>query len=70
MNYTAATEILKEQFGKTQAIISAYMENLLQILARVGDKYLHLLLVYDKIHVNVQAFGVRAEQYGSLEGQH
>ena len=48
-NYTAATEILKERFGKSQAIISAHMENLLQIPACVGDKSSHLRTVYDKL---------------------
>ena len=69
VNYTAAKEILKERFGKMQAIISAHMESLLQLPVCTGDKPLHLCLVYDKITVNVrglEALGVRADQYGSF----
>ena len=54
VNYTAAIEILKERFGRTQAIISAHMENLLQLPVCAGDRSSHLHLVYDKIKVNVR----------------
>jgi len=69
VNYTAAIEILKERFGRTQAIISAHMESLLQLPVCAGDRSSHLRLVYDKIKVNVrglEALGVRADQYGSF----
>ena len=69
VNYTAATEILKERLGRTQAIISAQMESLLQLQVRAGDRSSHIRLVYDKIKVNVsglETLGVRAEQYGSF----
>ena len=68
-NYTAAMEILKERFGRTQAIISAHVETLLQLPVCAGDRSSHLRLVYDKIKVNVrglETLGVRAEQYGSF----
>ena len=68
-NYTAATEILKERFGRTQTIILAHMESLLQLPVCAGDRSSHLHLVYDKIKVNVhglESLGVRAEQYGSF----
>ena len=69
VNYTAATEILKERFGRIQAIILAHMESLLQLPVCAGDRSSHMRLVYDKIKVNVQrleALGVRAEQYDSF----
>ena len=68
-NYTAAMEILKERFGRTQAIILAHMESLLQLPVCAGDRLSHLRLVYYKIKVNVrelESLGVRAEQYGSF----
>ena len=68
-NYTAATEILKESFGRIQAIILAHMDSLLQLPVCAGDRSLHLRLVYDKIKVNVhglETLGVKAEQYGSF----
>ena len=64
VNYTAATEILKERFGRTQEIISAHMESLLQLPGCAGDRSSHLRLVYDKIKVNMrglETLGVRAE---------
>ena len=69
VNYTAATEILKERFGRIQAIILAHMESLLQLPVCAGDRSSHLRLVYDKIKVNVRrlkALRVRAEQYDSF----
>ena len=68
-NYTAATEILKERFGRIQAIILAHMESPLQLPVCAGDRSSHLRLVYDKIKVNVhglETLGVKAEQYGSF----
>lgn len=68
-NYAIAKEILKERFGRTQAIISAHMESLLQLPVCARDRSLHLRLVYDKIKINVhglEALGVRSEQYGSF----
>ena len=57
-NYSAAVALLRERYGKKQQIITAHMEELL-----------NLPLVYDKISVNVrgiEALGVGQEQYGSL----
>ena len=68
-SYMAAKEILHERFGKTQTIIAAHMEKLLQVPKCLGDKASHLRLVYDKIHANVrglEALGVKAEEYGSF----
>ena len=49
-SYVAAKEILKERFGKTQIIIAAHMEKLLQVPKCSGERASHLWLVYDKIH--------------------
>ena len=68
-NYTTVTEILKERFGRIQAIILVHMESPLQLPVCAGDRSSHLRLVYDKIKVNVrglETLGVRAEQYGSF----
>jgi len=68
-SYVAAKEILKEQFGKTQTIITAHMEKLLQVPKCSGERASHLRLVYDKIYANVrglEALGVKAEEYGSF----
>ena len=68
-NYKAATQILKNQFGNTQQVISADMEDLLKLPACHGDKTSQLHLVYNKIWVNVhglEALEVDTDQYGSF----
>ena len=68
-SYVAAKEILNERFGKTQTIISAHMEKLLQVQKCSGEKASQLRLVYDKIHANIrglEALGVKVEEYGSF----
>ena len=68
-NYSAAVALLKERYGKKQQIISAHMEELLNLPSCTGDKAIQIRLVYDKISVNVrglEALGVGQEQYGSL----
>ena len=68
-NYTAALDLLKERFGKTQQVISAHMDQLLRLPSCVGDKASQIRAVYDKISVHVRgldALGVRAEHHGSF----
>ena len=52
-NYTAAIELIKECYGKTQQILSAHMDELLKIPNGVGDKTPQLWAVYDMIGVNI-----------------
>ena len=68
-NYKIAVQIIEEQFGRPQQIISAHMEDLLKISSCCSDKTSHLCSVYDKIHINVrglESLGVGAEQYGNF----
>ena len=65
-NYDSAVELLRERFGKPQQIISAHMDELLNIPACTCDHLSSLCEVCDKIAVKVRgltALGVRAEQY-------
>ena len=65
-NYPAAIDILKEQFGRKQRIISGHMDDLLRIPSCSTG---HVRLVYDKVHANVQglvALGIGVNQYGSF----
>ena len=67
-NYQSAIEILKQRFGKPQAIISAHMEELMKIPA-CSDKVSQMRFLYDKISINVrglESLGVTSQQYGSL----
>ena len=41
-NYAAATDILKERFGRKQQIISGHMDDLLKIPSCSGDRTAHL----------------------------
>ena len=62
-NYAAATDILKERFGRKQQIISGHVDDLLKIPSYSGDRTAHLQLVYDKVHANVrglEALGILA----------
>ena len=68
-SYEVAKEIPNERFGKTQTIISAHVEKLLQVQKCSGEKVSQLCLVYNKIHANIrglEALGVKAEKYGSF----
>ena len=68
-NYAAATDILKQQFGKTQQVIVGHMDDLMKIPSCSSDRTTHLCLVYDRIYANVrglEALGMKAEQYGSF----
>jgi len=68
-NYVAATEILRERFGKKQQIISGHMDDLLKLPPCTDDQIAHLRLVYDRVHANVRGLeilGVHVEQYGSF----
>ena len=66
-SYEAAKEILNEHFEKTQTIISAHMEKLLQVQKCSGEKTSQFRLVHDKIHANIrglEVLGVKAKAYG------
>ena len=68
-NYQSALDILNQRFGKSQAIISAHMEELMKIPACTGEKSSQLRYIYDKISVHVrglESLGVTSQQYGSL----
>ena len=68
-NYRSALEILHHRFGRTQQLISAHMDQLLKLPSCTGGKASSLTSVYDKISINardLEAIGVKAEQYGSL----
>ena len=68
-NYDAATDILKDRFGRTQKIITAHMDELLKISGCTGDRLTSLRFVYDKIRAHVRGLailGVSSEQYGTL----
>ena len=68
-NYQSAIDILNQRFGKTQHIISTYIDQLLKIPACTTDNTSQLRFVYDKISINVrglEALGVNSSQYGSL----
>lgn len=68
-NYNSAIEILQKRFGKSQNIISKHMDEMLTIPGCVNDNASQLLLVYDKISVNIRGLeplGVSSNQYGSL----
>lgn len=67
-NYEVAVTILKQRYGNKQQVISAHMDELLNI-PTCGDKVHQLKFVYDKINVHVrglEALGVDSEKYGSL----
>ena len=68
-NYVKATDLLKERFGKTQHIISAHMQSLLNLQSFQNDKISDLRVIYDTIMVHVrglESLGVSSEKYGSL----
>lgn len=68
-NYKSAVELLKDQFGKPQQIISAHMDEQLKIPNCVNDKPHLLRTVYDKISVHTRglaSLGVSSKEYGSL----
>ena len=68
-NYDTALEILKDQFGKKQHIISAHVDDLLKLTPCSDSKPHHLRVIYDKIYINVrgmEALGITATEYGSF----
>ena len=67
-NYRKATELLKERFGKTQNLTTAYMESLSKIHAPSSDT-INLREFYDIYEANIrglETLGVMTESYGSL----
>ena len=68
-NYDSAIEILKNRFGRTQQVIAAHMDQILQISACSENRTGQLRYVFDQISVHVRgldSLGVSADQYGSL----
>ena len=68
-NYDSAVELLKQQFGSPQQIITAHMDALLKVQGCIGDRSAPLRFVYDQINVHIRglnSLGVCSEQYGSL----
>ena len=68
-NYDAAIGILQDRFGKTQQVIAAHMDQILQISACSENRTGQLRYVFDQISVHVRgldSLGVSADQYGSL----
>ena len=68
-NYDSAIDLLKERFGKSQAIITAHMEELLKVPNCTSDRSYSLRSVYDKIIIHVrglESLEVTSDQYGSL----
>ena len=68
-NYDSAVDLLRERFGKSQAIITAHMEELLKVPGCTSDHSHSLRSVYDKIIIHVrglESLEVTPDQYGSL----
>ncbi|XP_068697018.1 uncharacterized protein [Montipora foliosa] len=68
-NYDSAVEILEQRFGKTQQIISAHMEEVLNLQPCLTDRPSSLRFLYDKLSVHVRglsSLGVSSQEYGSL----
>ena len=68
-NYGKAVEILITRFGKSQQIISAHMQELLNLQSHPNDNIMHLRAIFDNITVYVrglESLGISAEKYGSL----
>ncbi|XP_046863237.1 uncharacterized protein LOC124456982 [Xenia sp. Carnegie-2017] len=68
-NYDAAIAILQDRFGRTQQVIAAHMDQILQISACSENRTGQLRYVFDQISVQVRgldSLGVSANQYGSL----
>ena len=67
-NYGKAVEILKTRFGKSQQIISAHMQKLLNLQTHPNDNIMHLRAIFDiTVHVRgLKSLGISAEKYGSL----
>ena len=68
-NNGKAVEILKTRFGKSQQIISAHMQELLNLQSHPNDNIMHLWAIFDNITVHVrglESLGISAEKYDSL----
>ena len=68
-NYESAVDLLRERFGRSQAIIIAHMEELLKVPGCISDRSHSLHSVYDKIIIHVrglESLEVTSDQYGSL----
>ena len=68
-NYQSSVGIFQQRFGKSKAIISAHMEELMKIPACTVDKPAQTRYIYKKVSIHVQgleSLGVNSEQYGGL----
>ena len=68
-NYENTVRILQDRFGKTQQIITAHMDELIEITPCHNDRPTSLRYVFDQISVHARdlaSLGVFPEQYGSL----
>ena len=68
-NYEKASQILQSRFGKSQQIISAHMQELLNLQSYPSDKTNQLRSIYDSIMVHIrglESLGVSSAKYGSL----
>ena len=68
-NYENVARMLKDRFGKSQHIISAHMQELLNLQSLNNEKANNLRSLYDNILVHVrglESLGVSSEKYGSL----
>ncbi len=68
-NYDKAVELLKTRFGRSQQVISAHMQELLNLQSFANEKAVNLRSIYDNILVHVrglESLGVSSEKYGSL----
>ena len=65
----SAVKLLKERFGNKQKIISAYMDELLDLKALGKEDPTQLRKVYDKINIQIrglEALDVTSDTYGVL----
>jgi len=68
-NYEKASKILQSRFGKSQQIISAHMQELLNLQSHPNRKTNQLRSMYDNImgHIRrLENLGVSSEKYGGL----
>ena len=72
-NYDSTVEILEQRFGKTQQIISAYMEEILKLQPCLTDCPSCLQFLYDKLSVHVQGLSslrVSSGMWQSVNSDH
>ena len=68
-NYDSAVDLFRERFSKSQANITAHMEELLKVPGCTSDRSHFLRSVYNKIIIHIrglESLEVTSDQYGSL----